>query len=60
MLTRVAQKVLAVLGAALTTASVPVLDGAVQADVLVTTVVTGVLAAATAVLGFLKEKSETE
>ena len=58
MLTRFAQKVLATLGFALTTVSVPVLDGAAQADTWVTTVVAGALAALTAVAGNLKAKQE--
>lgn len=58
LLTRFAQKVLATAGALLTAASVPVLDGAVQADTWVTTVVTAALAVVTAVAGNLKEKRE--
>lgn len=57
MLTRLAQKVLAGAGAFLTTVSVPLLDGAAQADTWVTTLVAAVLATVTAVLGFLKEKA---
>lgn len=59
MLTRFAQKVLAAVGAALTTGSVVVLEAAANADTWVTTVVAGALATLTAVAGNLKEKNES-
>lgn len=58
MLTRFAQKVLAALGAGVATLSVPVLDGAANADTWLVAVVTAVGAVVAGVSGFLKEKRE--